>query len=48
MPAPTPEAMEAVGEWYHAWFIGIILTTLSRRGEDDAAELVLRVFRQQQ
>lgn len=40
--------MEAVGDWYHAWFTGIILTTLSRRGEADAAELVFRVFRQQQ
>ncbi|UPY37348.1 hypothetical protein [Sediminicoccus sp. KRV36] len=48
MAAPAPEAMEAAGEWYHAWFIGIILTTLSRRGPDDAVALVFRVFRQQQ
>ena len=45
---PGTEAMEAVGEWYHAWFTGIILTTVSRRGAADAAELVFRVFRAQQ
>jgi hypothetical protein len=42
------EAMEAVGEWYHAWFTGIILLAVSRRGAPEAAELVFRVFRQQQ
>jgi hypothetical protein len=45
---PSTEAMEAVGEWYHAWFTGIILTTVSRRGPGPAAELVFRVFRAQQ
>ncbi|MBX9749264.1 MAG: hypothetical protein K5Q68_06570 [Roseococcus sp.] len=45
---PSTEAMEAVGEWYHAWFTGIILTAVSRRGAGSAAELVFRVFRQQQ
>ncbi|MBS7788403.1 hypothetical protein KTR66_00270 [Roseococcus sp. SDR] len=45
---PSTEAMEAVGEWYHAWFTGIILMTVSRRGAPEAAELVFRVFRQQQ
>ena len=48
MPQPSTKAMEAVGEWYHAWFTGIILTTVSRRGAAEAAELVFRVFRQQQ
>lgn len=47
MQAST-QAMEAVGEWYHAWFTGIILTTVSRRGAADAAELVFRIFRAQQ
>jgi hypothetical protein len=47
MQAST-QAMEAVGEWYHAWFTGIILTTVSRRGAAPAAELVFRVFRAQQ
>ena len=45
---PTPSAMEAVGDLYHAWFTGMILTTVTRRGEADAAELVFRVFRHQQ
>lgn len=48
MSQPSTDAMEAVGEWYHAWFTGIILTTVSRRNAAEAAELVFRVFRQQQ
>ncbi|MEO3472851.1 hypothetical protein AAFN86_13360 [Roseomonas sp. CAU 1739] len=39
---------EAVGDWYHAWFTGTVLTAVSRRGPADAAELVFRVFRRQQ
>lgn len=46
--AASTEAMEAVGDWYHAWFTGIILMAVSRRGAPEAAELVFRVFRQQQ
>ncbi|MBR0658797.1 hypothetical protein [Neoroseomonas oryzicola] len=42
------EAWEAVGDWYHAWFTGIVLTAVSRRGTRDAAELVFRIFRRQQ
>lgn len=45
---PNTDAMAAVGEWYHAWFTGIILTVVSRQGAGPAAELVFRVFRQQQ
>ncbi len=45
---PSTEAMKAVGDWYHAWFTGIILMAVSRRGPAEAAELVFRVFRQQQ
>lgn len=41
-------AWEAVGDWYHAWFTGTVLAAVSRRGPDDAAELVFRVFRRQQ
>ena len=41
-------AWEAVGDWYHAWFTGIVLTAVSRRGAHDAAELVFRIFRRQQ
>ena len=45
---PSTDAMETVGDWYHAWFTGIILMAVSRRGPGEAAELVFRVFRQQQ
>lgn len=41
-------AWDAAGEWYHAWFTGIVLTAVSRRGARDAAELVFRIFRRQQ
>ncbi|NMJ39870.1 hypothetical protein GWK16_01355 [Roseomonas sp. JC162] len=41
-------AWEAVGDWHHAWFTGIVLTAVSRRGSRDAAELVFRIFRRQQ
>ncbi len=41
-------AWEAVGDWHHAWFTGIVLTAVSRRGASDAAELVFRIFRRQQ
>ena len=46
--ASSRQAMEAVGDWYHAWFTGVILAAVSRRGSRDAAELVFRVFRHQQ
>jgi hypothetical protein len=45
---PDTAALEAVGDWYHAWFTGIVLTAVSRRGPRDAAELMFRVFRRQQ
>ncbi|TMJ47664.1 MAG: hypothetical protein E6G85_27170 [Alphaproteobacteria bacterium] len=38
----------AVSELYHAYFTGLILTTVTRRGTADAAEFVFRVFRRQQ
>jgi hypothetical protein len=48
-PAVTDRtAWEAAGEWYHAWFTGIVLMAVSRRGPADAADLVLRIFRRQQ
>ena len=37
----------AVETLYHAYFTGLILTTVSRRGGADAAELVFRIFRTQ-
>lgn len=41
-------AWDAVGDWYHAWFTGIVLTAVARRGNAAAAELVFRIFRRQQ
>ncbi len=41
-------AWEAAGDWHHAWFTGIVLAAVSRRGSADAAELVFRIFRLQQ
>ncbi|WP_230168317.1 hypothetical protein [Roseomonas sp. CECT 9278] len=41
-------AMEAVADWYHAWFTGIVLAAVARRGPADAAALVFAVFRRQQ
>jgi hypothetical protein len=38
----------SVADLYHAFFTGLILTVVSRRGTADAAELVFRVFRRQQ
>src|ERR1700750_208123 len=38
----------SVADLYHAYFTGLILTVVIRRGADDAAEFVFRVFRRQQ
>src|SRR5258705_3851809 len=38
----------SVAELYHAYFTGLILSVVTRRGTADAAELVFRVFRRQQ
>ena len=38
----------AVGELYHAYVTGLILTTVTRRSPADAAEYVFRIFRRQQ
>jgi hypothetical protein len=37
-----------VADLYHAFFTGLILTVVTRRGTADAAEFVFRVFRRQQ
>jgi hypothetical protein len=47
MPPSLP-AWQAVGDLYHAYITGLILTAVTRRGADDAAELVFRIFRGQQ
>jgi hypothetical protein len=38
----------SVADLYHAYFTGLILTVVTRRGASDAAEFVFRVFRRQQ
>ena len=38
----------SVADLYHAYFTGLILTVVTRRGTTDAAEFVFRVFRRQQ
>jgi len=38
---------EAVAALYHRYFTGLILTVVTRRGRDDAAELMFRTFRHQ-
>ncbi len=37
-----------IADLYHAYFTGLILTVVTRRGPSDAAEFVFRVFRRQQ
>lgn len=44
----VPQAWQAVGDLYHAYLTGLILTTVTRRSADDAAELLFQVFRRQQ
>ncbi len=55
MTQPTQSEREAqwrrwrgVADLYHAFFTGLILTVVTRRGTADAAEFVFRVFRRQQ
>ena len=38
----------SVADLYHAFFTGLILLVVTRRGTADAAEFVFRVFRRQQ
>ncbi|KIZ48165.1 MULTISPECIES: hypothetical protein [Rhodopseudomonas] len=49
-PAADPQwrGWRSVAELYHAYFTGLILTLVTRRGTADAAEFVFRVFRRQQ
>lgn len=42
------DGWDAVAEWYHAFFTGMVLSAVTRRGAADAAELVFQVFRRQQ
>jgi hypothetical protein len=45
--AVDARAMKAVAGLYHAYFTGLILTLVTRRSAQDAAEWVFRVFRHQ-
>src|ERR1017187_3200342 len=38
----------SVADLYHAYFTGLILSVVTRRGTAEAAEFVFRVFRRQQ
>lgn len=40
-------AMQAAATLYHRFFTGLILTVVTRRGREDAGELMFRVFRHQ-
>src|SRR5438309_11906192 len=44
----TWQRWRSVAELYHAYFTGLILTVVTRRGAAEAAEFVFRVFRRQQ
>lgn len=50
-PGDTPPdeqaAMQAAATLYHRYFTGLILTVVTRRGRQDAGELMFRVFRHQ-
>lgn len=46
--AEEARGYEAVGTLYHAFLTGLILTVVTRRGSEEAAELVYRLFRRQQ
>lgn len=45
---PQWRTWRSVADLYHAYFTGLILTLVTRRGAADAAEFVFRVFRRQQ
>ena len=38
----------SLADLYHAYFTGLVLTVVTRRGTPDAAEFIFRVFRRQQ
>ena len=44
----TRARWRAVADLYHAYFTGLILAVVTRRGAADAAEFVFRIFRRQQ
>src|SRR5690625_2352145 len=38
---------EAVAEWYHAYFTGLLLTVVTRQGPREAADFTYHIFRRQ-
>ncbi|MCL1962214.1 MAG: hypothetical protein FWG56_10715 [Desulfovibrionaceae bacterium] len=48
-PSSSPDAARwsAVAEWYHAFFTGLVMTLVTRRGARQASELVFNIFRRQ-
>ena len=38
----------SLADLYHAFFTGLVLTVVTRRGTPEAAEFIFRVFRRQQ
>ncbi|WP_420995194.1 hypothetical protein ACKI2N_000430 [Cupriavidus sp. 30B13] len=45
--APDAARWSAVAEWYHAYFTGLVMTMVTRRGAREAADLVFHIFRRQ-
>lgn len=46
-PGSDAARWSAVAEWYHAYFTGLVMTMVTRRGSREAAELVFHIFRRQ-
>ncbi len=44
---PQAVAWDAVAEWYHAYFTGMVMSTVARRSTREAADLVFHIFRRQ-
>jgi plasmid stabilization system protein ParE len=47
LPIDESAAWRAVADWYRAYFTGIVLSTVARRGPARAAELVEAIFSHQ-
>ncbi|WBY01335.1 hypothetical protein PE066_18005 [Ramlibacter tataouinensis] len=46
-PPPGTAQWAAVANWYHAYFTGLLMTMVSRKGAREAAELTYHIFRRQ-
>ena len=46
-PGSDAARWSAVAEWYHAYFTGLVMTLVTRRGSREAADLVFHIFRRQ-